>query len=161
MNTFVEEVSEGLSLDVEGLGSTTWKRPEVNRGIEADQCYFFDPAKIAACRAAFARDSNDGAVYPLPDLAVEIDMSPPKIDRPEIYSKLRVLEVWRFSGDVVSIAQLDASGNYVASDVSRFLYVRADEVAQWLLDGKSTQRLPWKLRVRDWVRDVLRPRAGI
>ena len=161
LDTFVGEVCDGLDLDSQPLGSTTWKRPDVNRGVEADLCYYFDPAKVAACRAALARDSNDGTAYPLPDLAAEVDISPPKIDRPGIYSALRVPEIWRFSGSVVMIERLDASGNYIASEVSQFLYVRADEVAQWLRDGKSSERLHWRRRVREWVRTVLRPRAGI
>ena len=93
-----------------------------------------------------SRDSNDAADYPIPDLAVEVDISPPQIDRPGIYSTLRVPEVWRFSGDVVSIEQLDATGNYVAADVSQFLHVRADEVTQWLRDGRSGEWLSWKRR---------------
>ncbi len=159
LSTFVDEVCDGLDVERYNLGSTTWKRPEVNRGVEADLSYCFDPSKVAACRAA--RHSNDGAAYPLPDLAAEIDISPPKIDRPGIYSALRVPEVWRFSGGVVSIEQLDAGGKYVATDVSQFLYVRAEEVAQWLLEARSAEWLSWKRRLREWARTVLRPRAGI
>ncbi len=116
---------------------------------------------MAACRAAVARNANDNAAYPVPDLAAEVEISPPKIDRPGIYSKLRIPEVWRFSGEVVSIEHLDAGGNYVAADLSQFLHVRADEVARWLRDGKSSERPSWKRRIREWARDVLRPRAGI
>ena len=121
----------------------------------------FRPAKVAVCRTAHASGSNDSAAFPIPDLAIEIDISPPKIDRPGIYSKLRAPEVWRFSNDNVSIEQLDAAGNYVAADASRFLYVRADEVAQWLREGNSSERPTWKRGIRDWARAVLRPRAGI
>jgi len=160
LGIFVGEVCDGLDLDFHGLGRTTLRRPDVDRGIEADLSYCFDPAKVAVCRAAHASGSNDPADFPIPDLAVEIDISPPKIDRPGIYSKLRAPEVWRFSGDAVSIEQLDANGNYVAADSSRFLYVRADEVTQWLRKGNSTQRPTWKRGIRDWARAVLRPRAG-
>ena len=161
LGVFVSEVCDGLDLDSYGLGSTTWKRQEVERGLEADLSYCFDPAKVALCRAAEARGSNDGAAFPIPDLMVEIDISPPQIDRSEIYSKLRPPEVWKFSDDVVSIEQLDASGNYIATDASRFLYVRADEVTEWLRKGKSTKRPDWKRSILNWARAELRPRAGI
>ena len=124
-------------------------------------CYYFDPAKLEVCEAAVARNSNDGADYPIPDLVIEIDISPSKIDRPGIYSKLRTPEVWRFSDDTVSIEQLAADGNYVAAESSRFLYVRADEVTRWLIEGKLAKRRAWKRRIQDWVRAELRPRAGI
>jgi hypothetical protein len=125
----------------------------------ADLSYCFDPAKVAVCRAAHASGSNDPADFPIPDLAVEINISRPKIDRPGIYSKLRAPEVWRFSGDAVSIEQLDADGKNVAADSSRFLYLRADEVTQWLREGNSTQRPTWKRGIREWARTVLRPRT--
>ena len=97
LGMFVNEVYFGLDIDCRGLGSTTWKRSEVNRGIEADLCFLFDPAKLQAADAAAANDSNDVADYPNPDLAIEIDLSPSQIDRPGIYSALRVAEIWRLS----------------------------------------------------------------
>ncbi len=59
LGIFVCEVCDGLDLDFHGLGRTTLKRPEVDRGIEADLSYCFDPAKVAVCRAALASGSND------------------------------------------------------------------------------------------------------
>jgi Uma2 family endonuclease len=161
MSLFVNEVCDGLEIDWHGLGSTTWKRPEVDRGIEPDLCYYFEPAKLEVCEAGIARNSNNVADYPIPDLVVEIDISPPKIDRPGIHSQLRPPEVWRFSNGAVSIEQHAADGSYVAAESSRFLHVRADEVTRWLNDGKCTKRREWKRRIRDCVRAELRPRAGI
>ncbi len=92
---------------------------------------------------------------------IEIDISPSKIDRPGIYSKLRVPEVWRVKDAIVSIEQLTADGNYVAAESSRFFYVRADEITQWLIEGKFAKRREWKRRIQVWVRAELRPRAGL
>ena len=156
-----DEVYDGLEIDCQGLRSTTWKRPELDRGIESDLCYYFDPVKLEVCEAAVARNSNDGADYPIPDLVIEIDLSPSKIDRPGIYSKLRIPEVWRVKDDAVSIKHLGADGNFVAAESSQFLYVRADEVTRWLIEGKFAKRREWKRRIQDWVRAELRPRAGL
>jgi hypothetical protein len=101
-------VYDGLEIDCQGLRSTTWKRPEVDRGVESDLCYYFDAVKLEVCEAAVARNSNDGADYPIPDLVIEIGFSPSKIDRPGIYSTLRIPEVWRFKNDIVSIEQVAA-----------------------------------------------------
>ena len=75
------------------MGSTTWKRKHLKRAIESDLCYYFDLAKLAAATAA--AHSDDISLYPNPDLAVEVDISPPKIDRPGIYAALQVPEFWR------------------------------------------------------------------
>jgi Uma2 family endonuclease len=155
---FINEVSDGLEIDCRGLGSTTWKRAEVERGIEADLCYCFDPAKLEACELADNLDSNDVADFPNPDLTVEVDLSPSKIDRPEIYRALQISEVWRFRAGAVSIEQLGADGKYVAAESSRFLYVRADEITRWVTMENSAKRIPWKKRLRAWIQAELRPR---
>ena len=98
LGLFVSEVCDGLDLDFHGLGRTTWKRPDVDRGIEADLCYCFDSRRWRSAGRRTLSGSNDPADFPIPDLAVEIDISPSKIDRPGIYSNLRAPEVWRFSG---------------------------------------------------------------
>ena len=41
-----EASADERAIPVEDLGETTWQRPEVDRGIEADLSYFFDPARI-------------------------------------------------------------------------------------------------------------------
>jgi Uma2 family endonuclease len=159
LNLFVNEVQDGLEIDCRGLGSTTWKRSELSRGIEADLCYYFDLAKLEACEASDAQDSNDVADYPNPDLAVEIDLSPSKIDRPGIYHALQVSEVWRFSAGTVSIEQLGVDGSYIAAESSRFLHVRPDEVTRWVVEEKSGNRTQWKKRLREWVLSELKPRV--
>ncbi len=40
LGIFVGEVCDGLDLDFHGLGRTTWKPPEVDRGMEADLSYW-------------------------------------------------------------------------------------------------------------------------
>jgi Uma2 family endonuclease len=160
IGVFIHEVSFGLDIDCRGQGSTTWNRAALERGLEADQCYYFDPLKLEASKAAVVRKSNDVADYPNPDLAVEIDISPSKIDRPGIYAALAVPEVWRFQDEAASIEQLGPDGAYATATASRFLHVRPDEVTQWLVDGLAADRRDWVRRLREWVRDVLSRRAG-
>ncbi len=56
---------------------------------------------------------SDIAEYPNPDLAIEIDISPPEVDREGIYKSLQVAEIWRFDGEEVTIEQLREDGTYV------------------------------------------------
>jgi Uma2 family endonuclease len=131
----------------------------LSRGIEADLCYFFDPEKLAIVVDARARQSNNVADYPNPDLAIEIDISPSQIDRPSIYRALKVAEVWRFDGASLVIEQLRPDGTYAASDSSHFLPVRSDEVLRWIRDEDSSDELAWELRLREWARTELTPRT--
>jgi Uma2 family endonuclease len=159
IGSFIAEVSVGLDIDFEPLGSTTWKRPELGRGVEADHCYYFDAAKMRASENAGKRHSNNVADYPNPDLAVEVDYSLPKIDRPGIYAALEVTELWRCYDEKISIEHLGPDGTYAPVSASRFLHVRDDEVTRWVIEEKSNNRRDWIKRLRVWIQAELRPRV--
>ena len=93
LGMIITAVAMGRDLDYLSCGQTTWRT--ATRGLEADLSYYFDPEKVRVAQKALARGSKDPADYPRPDLAIEIDMSPPQVDRPAIYSDLGVAEVWR------------------------------------------------------------------
>lgn len=85
---FVELTADELEIPCIGLGQTTWKRPEVARGLEADDCFYFAAEKLALADEAIVRWSKDVAEYPNPDLAIEVDFSPSMINRAGIYAAL-------------------------------------------------------------------------
>ena len=120
LELFITFVAGELKIRRQPLGSTTWRRKGLERAIESDLCYSFDPGKLIA--AAAAADADDIDDYPNPDLAVEVDISPPKIDRSGIYAA-SVPEFWRASKRSVSIEQLGPDDEYVPVLRSRFLPV--------------------------------------
>ena len=159
LGQFVHLVAGELLIERRGVGSTTWKRKAIKRGIESDLCYYFDPAKIASFDEASGRQSNDVKDYPNPDLAIEVDLSPSKIDRPSIYAALQVPEFWRVNKTSATIARLGDNGRYDPIASSRFLYVRPDEILRWLIDEPGLSRVLWSQRLREWARTELAPRA--
>ena len=146
----VEAIAQVLGIPYKNAGQTTWKRPDVARGLEADESYFFRKEKLDAVAAAKARRSLDIADYPNPDLGIEVDMSPPKIDRPGIYAALKVAEVWRFDGQrqLVFIERLEDDGSYRAVDQSSFLPVAATEIRRWVVEENSDDESDWARRPR-------------
>jgi Uma2 family endonuclease len=157
---FIEVVTEELNIACRSLASTTWKRPEIGRGIQADQCYYFDDQKLVLAAAARKRMSNNVADYPNPDLAIEVDVSPSKVDRPAIYAALGVSEVWRFDGVRILVERLRDDGTYELVDSSRFAPIRADEINRWVLEEDTSNLVDWRRRIRVWARAELtgRPR---
>jgi len=160
LGRFAELVAEELEIPCTGLGQTTWKRAQISRGLEADECYCFAPDKLTMIAAAVARMSEDVADYPNPDLSVEVDLSPSKIDRPGIYAALGVAEVWRYDGKTreVVIERLTAEGTYQPVIESGFLPVRAEEVSHWVLHEDSRDGSAWARRLRAWARAELATR---
>ncbi len=156
----VEAAAQVLGVPYKSAGQTTWKRPDVARGLEADESYFFRTEKLDAVAAGKARRSLDIADYPNPDLGIEVDMSPPKIDRPGIYAALKVAEIWRFDGEhqQIFIERLEDDGTYRAVDRSSFLPVYAAEIRRWVVEEDSHDECAWARRLRAWVGAEVAPR---
>jgi Uma2 family endonuclease len=157
-NDLVCVIAEELEIPYTSLGQTTWKRPEIARGLEADHCYYFQPEKLQADAAAQSRDSDSIADYPNPDLAIEVDISPPLTDRAGIYAALAVAEVWRFVGDLVIIERLGDDRTYHPIEASTFLPIRAEEVRRWVVEEDHRNESAWSRRLRAGVRAELIPR---
>jgi len=147
----VVEIARSLKLPLKGLGETTWKRAEIQRGIEADQCYYFSPEKLRA--AAKSKGDNDVTAFPNPDLAIEIDLSPSLVDRPGTYAAMGVAEVWRFDGETLTIERLAPDGRYEEVAASTFLGVRPHEVARWLVAEDTSDEIAWLERLSAWLRN--------
>ena len=155
---FVELTAEELEIPCAWLGQTTWKRPEIHRGLEADESYFFVAEKLATVAEAMTRRSAEVAEYPNPDLAIEVDLSPSRIDRTGIYAALRVAEVWRFDGEQIVIDRLQTEGVYQPVAASGFMPVNSQEIARWVLKEECHNGSLWARRLRAWVRAELAPR---
>jgi Uma2 family endonuclease len=154
LDTFFKAVAGGLGIRFKPQGQTTWKRPEIEKGIESDRCYFIDPAKIAAALVARESKSNDVKDYPNPDLAIEVDISPPQVDRQGIYAALKVAELWTFDGTILTISRLDEDGLYRTVDASGFLPLRADQVPRWLLEEDLFDYDSWTQSIRAWAKTL-------
>ena len=105
--TLIETTAITLEIPMAMLGSTTWRRKDLGKGLEADECYYVqNEARVRALREFdLTRD-------PPPDLAVEVDITHNPLDRPSIYAQLRVNEIWRHDGERVHFLKLNAAGSY-------------------------------------------------
>ena len=164
LNTLIGRLINALAVELniacEEAGQTTWKRSEIQRGIEADHCYFFDPAKLAMIAKSLSQESYDIADYPNPDLAIEIDISRSAVDRPGIFAAvIGVAEVWRFNGKVLTFEQLGDDGQYVPVVISRFIPIRPGEVTRWLTDPDWVDKTAWERRLCTWIRTDLGSRS--
>jgi Uma2 family endonuclease len=150
LGTIVRAVTMGRDLEYVSCGQTTWKTGI--RGLEADLSYYFDPEKVRVAKEALARRSTVPADYPRPDLAIEIDMSSPQVDRPAIYADLGVAEVWRLvRGQELIMEQLQADGSSAPVEESRFLHIRAEDVLRWLNEAATEPESAWNRRLNLWA----------
>ena len=152
----IETVAEELDIDYEAAGSTTWRKEAVDRGLEADECFYFTNLE----RIREKRNRIDLTVDPPPDLAVEVEISRSALSRMGVYAALGVPEVWRFDGETLVIERLGAGGEYQPVDLSPGLpELTPGEAARWVRLAETTaSRVQWNRRFRAWVRAELLPR---
>lgn len=86
---FVVAYLQEFGIAYEAEMSTTWRR-EPGGGLEADESYYL--ANVEKIRGK----EIDLAIDPPPDLAIEIDLSVPLLEKASIYAKLGVPEIWRW-----------------------------------------------------------------
>lgn len=124
----IEAFTEELNIEIASVSSATFKRADLQRGFEADECYYIQNA--AAIRG---RDEIDLAVDPPPDLAIEIDISRSAMDKFGIFGALGVPEVWRYDGRTILVYLRQESGDYAQVEQSAALpQLPISEVARFL-----------------------------
>jgi Uma2 family endonuclease len=156
----VELLAEEADTDVENVGSTTFKREDLSRGFEPDECFYFGGnagrvRELVADKGNLDLDSGD----PAPDLVVEVDITSPSLDKLPIYARLGVPEVWRHDGErlVVFLTDEASAGGegsyYAAAPESAFLPgATGDALTRLVAEGLTLDRRVWRRRVREWAR---------
>ena len=146
---FVKLMLEELNIDCEVLGSTTFKRQDMQSGVEPDDCFYIQ--NEAAVRG---KDRLDLTVDPPPDLAIEIDNSSQTSFNS--YEALRVPELWRYDGQVLKIYLLQ-KGKYSESSISQNFpdFPIIEVIPQYVDRSKTEGRSPTIRAFRAWVRKQL------
>jgi Uma2 family endonuclease len=145
----VKVLLEELDIDCEPLGSTTFKREDMDSGVEPDECFYIHNA--AAIRG---KDRIDLTIEPPPDLAIEIDnTSPTSLSS---YQALKVPELWRYNGRVLKINVL-REGKYEEANVSPNFpsFPLVEVIPQYLEQSKAIGRNATIKAFRNWVRERL------
>lgn len=151
MGRMVEVTTEETDTEIRSLGSTTWSRADLSKGLEPDQCYY-----IQHEQAVRGKDEIDLTVDPPPDLAIEIDNTSSSLDRMAIYAALGVPEVWRFDGITLTIYVL-VNGEYQPQDTSTVLpLLQQEDVQRFLQTSQTMGETSWVKTFRQWIRAQLR-----
>jgi Uma2 family endonuclease len=143
----VEIVAEARDIDVWGLGSTTFRREDLERGFEPDSCFSIRNAETMRRKSRI-----DLTVDPPPDLVIEIDLTHSTLDKLPIFAQLGVPEVWRFAGKRLSILLL-RDGTYHEQEQSVALPgVDSAGLTALLEEAPSLRRPEWLRKAREWAR---------
>ena len=152
----VEAISDELNISIKSYGSTTFRREDLDRGLEPDSCYYVQHAP-----QVIGKEDLDLSKDPPPDLAIEVDITRRSIAREPIYAALRVPELWRFDRQRLAFLTLNDRGEYDETDRSAaFPFLSATVMSDFLAslpsgDDPSTRKL-----IRQWVRTTFANRSN-
>jgi Uma2 family endonuclease len=149
ISDLVKALLEELDIEFCSLGSTTFKNQAMLQGIEPDQCFYIqNEAQVRG------KDRLDLAVDPPPDLALEIDIT--SRTHPNIYTALKVPELWRFEGGKLQINLL-REGKYEESLESAIFpgLPLVEVIPQYLQESAIAGRNKTLKAFRQWVKQRL------
>lgn len=130
--TLFERLAQNLEIDYLPAGSTTFRREDLARGFEPDECYYIE--NVYGMRG---KDEVNLDFDPPPDLTIEIDIASSSIDRMGIFAAVGVPEVWRHDGRRLTF-NIFRNGEYVVSKTSAALPgVDSLELTNIIEEGKA------------------------
>jgi Uma2 family endonuclease len=138
-----------MGIDTAGGGSMTFRREELDRGLEPDECYWIEHE--AAVRG---RDDYNPETDPPPDLVLEIEVSRSVLDRLAIFAAMGVPEVWRFDGQSIVVLLLGSDAEYRASAQSRaFPFLPVADLVRFIGLRATMSDTAIARAFQDWVRE--------
>jgi Uma2 family endonuclease len=143
----VKILLEELDINNECFGSTTFKRQDMMKGIEPDQCFY-----IRNYAVMIGKRRLDLTIDPPPDLAIEVDVtSKTGLDA---YQGLGVAELWRVEEGKLRISVLEG-GQYIDAEASpHFPNLPLRETISEFLERSQTEGRSQTLKAfRRWVQD--------
>jgi Uma2 family endonuclease len=145
----VKAFTEELGIARRSLGSTTWKRRELDKGLEPDACFY-----ILNHQRIRQRRPIDLAIDPPPDLAVETEVSRSVVQRLRIYAALGVPEIWRWRKKGLTAYSLGTDGKYVEREYSLNLpMLRVKDLEPFVDFELAADETAWIRKFRAWVRE--------
>ena len=148
LGRMIEMLSFELNMPTVSLSSTTFRREDLAKGLEPDECYYFkNAAKLRA------DGQLDLTIDPPPDLALEIDITSKSIPKQPIYAALGVPELWRFDGVKLHCLHL-INSHYESRDRSlAFPFLNPADLVQFLTMHSPNDELPILRAFMAWVRN--------
>ena len=148
----VETFAAEVGINVYGVGSTTFKREDLNRGFEPDASFYVQNEERVRGKLRIDLGSD-----PPPDLVIEIDVTSPSLSKLPIYERLGVREIWRHDGERVTIFLLGRDGYTEVTESIALPPLSGPVVLRFAEESRSTGSATWVRNVREWAQNHAQP----
>lgn len=144
----VSIIAAHLQVPIRSIGSTTFKRRDLERGFEPDSSFY-----IQHELSIRGRRQVDLGTDPPPDVVLEMEVSRTAVDKLGLFAAMGVPEVWRSDGRRVTVLVLD-QGTYRTADRSSALPALTTERFEHFLTARlELLSHEWFQMVSDWARE--------
>jgi len=151
----LETYAVEADIAADGFGTLTLRREDLQVGLEPDDCYYVQTPPLPLSDVEL-----DFRLYPLPDLAIEIDVRDLAIPKMPIYEALKIAEIWRYSSAGVTAFLCASGGKYKASKKS-LAFPNLDMVrfSEFVADALENNEHESVKALREWVRQSAKGRG--
>ncbi len=140
-------LAEEFEVDIEDLGSTTYKSEMRRKGIEPDACFYIQSAKFI-----IGLDDFDTSSAPPPDVVLEIDITNDSWDKFKIYASFEVPEIWRYDGNEVKFYQIVEEKYETIENSKAFEILTSEVLSEFIERSKREGQTAILKEFRAWVK---------
>jgi Uma2 family endonuclease len=131
-----------------GLGNTTFRRKDLKKGLEPDECYYIANAEKVQYKKRLNLMKD-----PPPDLVLEIDIMSRSLKREPIYAALGVPEMWKLDESRIVPHHLSPAGIYKPAKASlSFPDLPMDQFNQFIQMSLSKSQHEAAKALQRWMR---------
>jgi Uma2 family endonuclease len=145
----VYALRDELDVDIESLGSTTFRSKAKAKGFEPDDCFYVEHF-AAALRM---EDEFNPQRDPPPDIVVEVDRARTSLDKFVIFAALGVPEIWRVFKKEVRFYVLTGDSYAEVSTSRAFSFLDSSVLSEFIVMGLAEGGRKAARAFRTWVRE--------
>lgn len=144
----VRIVAATLDIPIRGVGSTTFRRQDLERGFEPDASFYINhEQRIRGKRQV------DLTIDPPPDLVLEMEMSRSAINKLALFASMGIPEVWRCDGQRVTILVLAQDRYREAASSLALPALTTDVLTRFLSESRAMLSPDWFRMVSEWAQE--------
>lgn len=147
-HNFVLAYCERFEVELEGRKSTTFRRKFLEKGVEPDECYYIQSAEKIAGKKLPAKD------FPIPDIAVKVDITHGSLDKFPIYAALQVPEIWLLEGEDLVFYELQGETYRAISHSRAMPHLSSETLADFLKISREKGQMKALKSFRAWLGEI-------
>jgi Uma2 family endonuclease len=147
LSSLIDLLVDESGLDVHPVGSSTFRREDLDRGFEPDSSFYFAEASLMR-----GKKRIDLSADPAPELVIEIDISHGSLDKLAIFARFGVSEVWRYDGAKMHLYRLVGTAFEERGESVIFPPLTGPMIEDFLRHSQTMTRR----ELKKWVSELVR-----